>query len=94
MAKIFAITTKDNPYDPFDQFEQWYNFDTVKGYNSAGYLARLARTSDSLSPVENEQEIEAAIDDIIRLDFMDIYRKVTREVSDEEFEEWVSGEPA
>lgn len=87
MANIFALTTKDNPYDPFDQFPQWLNFDTIKGYNSAGYLARIATTSDALSPHENEQEIESAIDEIVRLDFMDIYRKASREVPDEELAE-------
>lgn len=75
MAKC-ALTTVDNPYDPFNQFDQWYNFDTNKGYNSCSYLDRIARTSDQLSDEENEQEIERAIDEIIKYDFMNIYKKV------------------
>ena len=50
-----ALTTVDNPYDPFTQPEAWYRFDEGKGYHSCSYLARIARTSDQLSDAENEQ---------------------------------------
>ena len=76
------LTTFDNPFDPFDQFDSWINFDMEKGYNSCAYLARIAFTSDSLSDAENEQEVERAIDEIIRYDFMNIYKKVVRESED------------
>ena len=72
-----ALTTVDNPYCPFDEFDQWYQFDCDKGYYSCSYLARIAATSDQLSDVENEEEIERAIDEIIKYDFMNIYKKVT-----------------
>lgn len=75
MAKC-ALTTTDNPYDPFEQFDSWYSYDMDKGYNSCAYLARIARTSDQLTDEENEREIERAIDEIIKYDFMNIYRKV------------------
>ena len=76
-----ALTTFDNPYDPFDQFPAWFRFDTDKGYNSCGYLDRIARTSDQLSEEENDQEIERAIDEIIKYDFMNIYKKVKRNLA-------------
>lgn len=78
-----AITTFDNPFDPFDQFDSWYQFDCDKGYNSCSYLDRIARTSDQLSDEENDQEIERAIDEIIKFDFLNIYKKVKREVKDD-----------
>lgn len=74
----FALTTFDNPYDPFDQFDSWYQFDTSKGYNTCCYLDRIAHTSDQLSDKENEAEIERAIDEIIKYDFMNIYKKVSQ----------------
>ena len=76
MATMCAITTKDNPYDPFNQFNEWFNFDVEKGYNSCAYLDRIAHTSDQLSDEENAEEIERAIDEIIKYDPFDIYRKV------------------
>lgn len=39
-----ALTTIDNPYDPFDQFTEWMLYDEEKGYHSTSYLGRIART--------------------------------------------------
>lgn len=72
----YALTTIDNPFDPFTQFSQWFAFDTDKGYNSCSYLDRVARTSDQLSETENSEEIERAIDEIIKYDFRNIYKKI------------------
>lgn len=75
MAKC-ALTTIDNPYDPFEQFDAWYMYDMDKGYSTCSYLDRIARTSNQLSDEETEKEIERAIDEIIRYDFQNIYKKV------------------
>ena len=74
----YAITTNDNPYDPFEQFTQWMMFDEQKGYHTCAYLGRIARTSDQFTDEENNHEIERAIDEIIKYDFMNIYKKVKR----------------
>lgn len=77
MASAF-ITTVDNPYDPCDQFDQWYQYDMDMGYNSCAYLDRIAKTSPALSDKENEQEIERAIDEIVRFDPLNLYAKVMK----------------
>lgn len=74
--KGVALTTIDNPFNPFTDFTKWFLYDIEKGYYSCAYLARIARTSDQLSDAENLNEIERAIDEIISLDFMGIYKKV------------------
>ena len=73
-----ALTTFDNPYDPFEQFSEWFLFDVEKGYNTCAYLDRIAHTSDQLSEEENDREIERAIDEIIDYDYAGIYLKVYR----------------
>lgn len=83
----FALTTFDNPYDPFEQFTQWFMFDEEKGYHTTAYLGRIARTSDQLSDEENNKEVERAIDEIIRYDFQNIYRKVTSKSETNEHKE-------
>lgn len=83
MRQQCMLTTVDNPFNPFEQFDSWFLFDVEKGYNSCAYLGRIARTSEQLSDEENDEEVERAIDEIIKYDFMNIYKKVKRQVSNE-----------
>lgn len=77
-----AITTIDNPFDPFDQFDEWLQFDTEMNYETCSLLDRVARTSDSLSDQENEQELERAIDEIILYDPANKYKKIKRDLKE------------
>lgn len=74
-----ALTTFDNPYDPFENFKEWFLFDEERGYHTTSYLGRIARTSDQFSDEENDEEIERAIDEIIRFDASSVYKKVKRQ---------------
>lgn len=73
------LTTIDNPFDPFTQFDEWYAFDESKGYHTCGYLARITKSSDELSEADEELAIELAIDEIVRINILGIYKKVTKE---------------
>ena len=72
------LTTIDNPFDPFTDFDNWYKYDTSKGYNTCSYLARIAHTSDQLPEAINQLEIEAAIDEICEINLTGLYRKVIK----------------
>ena len=61
------LTTLDNPYDPFEQFEEWNEFDQEKGYNTLSWLARIAETSLSMSPIEYAEATNEACKRIARL---------------------------
>ena len=78
MSSQCMLTTVDNPFDPFKDFASWYSFDMEKGYDSCGRLMRIAKISDDLTEKEENKEIERAIDEIIKYDFMDIFKKVTK----------------
>ena len=75
MAKV-RLTTFDNPFDPFKQFDSWFLFDVEKGHNTCSLLGRIARTSEQLSEEENDAETERAIDEIIKYDFENKYKKI------------------
>lgn len=71
-----ALTTVDNPFNPLQNFDEWFKFDEEKGYHSSSYLSRIAQINDEMSEEEALREIERAIDEIIKYDFMNIYKKV------------------
>ena len=72
------LSTVDNPYDPFKHFDDWLAFDESKGYFTCEYLGRIAKTSNELSDEEQGEEIEAAIDEIVKENILGIYKKVKR----------------
>ena len=80
------LTTFDNPFDPFEQFTSWFLFDVEKGYNTCSYLARIVQTYDDMTQKEVDEEVERAIDEIIKYDFLDIYKKVRRNDSNKAVE--------
>lgn len=87
----YRLTTKDNPFDPFTQYESWLNYDHLHYLEHGGVftdqlLARFARTSDELSDFEYNDEINDAITRIILVDPLDIYRRVRREIKEEQNE--------
>jgi hypothetical protein len=73
--KQVMLTTKDNPFNPFTQYEEWKAFDEDKGYFTNNYLARIVRTSNDLSEADQEAAINTAIDEIVELNILGIYRK-------------------
>lgn len=67
MTRIVALTTKDNPWNPFTDFESWDQYDRDKGYNTLSYVSRVANLNDSIPDSMKEKIEEEAIDEIIRL---------------------------
>ncbi len=72
------LTTVDNPFDPFTQFEAWFAWDVQAGYHTPGYLARIVVDSDELSEAELSQAIEDAIDEICEINVFGVYKKVSK----------------
>ena len=79
MANDCKLTTIDNPFDPFEQFDSWLMFDKEKGYNSCERLARIAEITDDMTQKEVDAENERAIDEIIKHDILNVYQKVIRQ---------------
>ena len=75
----YMITTTDNPHNPFTQFDEWYAFDESKGYHTCSYLARITRSAPDLSEVDDDLAQEQAIDEIVELNILGIYRKVSKD---------------
>ncbi len=69
------LTTSDNPYDYFKQFDEWLAFDRLNGYFTLEYLARIVKDAPDLSDEQENEEIESAIDKIIEWNG-DTYKKI------------------
>lgn len=78
--KRSMLTTVDNPFDPFENFKEWFAYDVAAGYNTSSLLARLTFTSNELSEVDQNIANELAIDEIVEENTSGLYRKVSKEV--------------
>lgn len=78
--RVAMLTTTDNPYDPFEDYANWEAFDAHLGYNTPGYLARIAIVADELPQSVQNREIEAAIDEIVEENIYGVHVKVVKEV--------------
>lgn len=81
-TKDYMLSTVDNPYNPFTEFEQWYEVDRELGHHTLALLARVTRTSDELSELDQSQAIDQGIATILAEDFAEIYIKVAEPSAD------------
>lgn len=78
--KNICLTTYNNPYDPFVDWDSWYRFDVNNGTDCCGYLSRMVdsileknpkidKTKDSFVDEETMDEIvEEAMKKIVKQD--------------------------
>lgn len=76
------LSTIDNPFNPFEDYSSWLMFDKEKGYDSAERLMRIAKLSDDMTQKEENEEIERAIDEIIKYDILNVYIKVSKTLNE------------
>ena len=73
-----TLSTTDNPYDPFKQYELWVGYDEKTcGYNTASLLARFAPVDPRETRAESIKITDEAIDRIIAAGFP-LYSPVTK----------------
>lgn len=78
------LTTKDNPFNPFTEYDNWKYFDeTSKHYNTEAYVAREVGMLDpDIGDEALADELITAFKEIIRLNDemgFDIYTMITRD---------------
>jgi hypothetical protein len=81
-AQEFMLTTVDNPFNPFTQFDEWFAYDLLLGHNTCSLLARVSVTSHGLSETDQDLAIDAAIDEIVSENVSGLHRKVAAPNSD------------
>lgn len=74
--KELMLSTFDNPFNPFTQFDEWYAFDSHKGYYCLERVARVLRTSDELSEADQVVAYNTAVMETVRVNETGMYKKV------------------
>lgn len=78
------LTTTDNPYNPFNNFDKWYAYDVLLARqqgrpNVCSYLARMARVSSRLPDKLYDKAVDSAIEEIVDRNITGKYKAVTEE---------------
>lgn len=81
--EVAMLTTIDNPYNPFTQYDEWYALDRQLGHYTPEYLARIAVVSDGLSPADEIDAINQAVNEIVSYNLNGLYCRVTEKNFDE-----------
>lgn len=84
MTENILLTTTDNPYNPFTNFDEWFSFDSMRARieqrpTICSLLARLTYCSPGIADEDNQQEIIDAINEIVEHNITGKYKKVTPE---------------
>lgn len=72
------LTTIDNPFDPFTQYDAWLAYDEQAGYYTNEYLARIANTDPTMTDKEIGDAIDSAMNEIIAIDPIGLYIRVEK----------------
>ena len=75
------ITTFDNPFDPFTDFNEWNSYDIQLGYNTCALIDRVFQSfseSNSNDEFEIEQERIEAMKRIVSL-MPNVYKLIKKE---------------
>lgn len=89
MAKIIKsmLTTVDNPYNPFDNFDDWYRYDQDHHHFCCERLAQVVDDSKDLTEIEEIVMTENAINYIVSNDLLGKYIKVQKLCEIDDYEE-------
>lgn len=67
------LSTPDNPYDPFKDFELWYAYDEEHGHHTSSYVARLTNSSDTFSEDQQQLAVNEAVRKIFTVNPQGMY---------------------
>ncbi len=72
------LTTIDNPYNPFTQWNAWWSYDHEYNHCTWELVDRFAYTSETLPQSINDRAIEEAMQLIIKEDYEQKYLIVNK----------------
>ena len=81
------ITTIDNPFSPYTQWDEWYAYDEQRGYCTCGLVAMFVETTNELGEQHETLNVYDAYRRIKNVDLMNLYVLVDSDNNRHEFDE-------
>ena len=79
--KLYLPTTMDNPFDPFTQWQRWWDYDHNMGYCTYEHLADIMCPSNELTDAEYTEAFEQACNTLVTWYHPhEVYRLVTQDM--------------
>lgn len=78
-----VVTTIDNPWNPFRDFDKWLAWDNHYHYDTTRWLASLVFTSSKLSDEQYSEDIVEAQNELVRLNPFGLHVKIYDYEADE-----------
>lgn len=75
------LTTVDNPFNPWTDYDEWLAYDEAHGYHTSALLARIVVTSDEISDADQLIAIENGIKEIISENVSGMHREISKNIS-------------
>lgn len=72
------LTTVDNPWNPFTNYDEWYAYDHSAGYDTPSLLARIANVSLDVSDPDFELSIDQAMQEVATENVSGMHRLVSK----------------
>lgn len=66
MLENCLITTADNPWNPYTNWDEWYRFDMQHGYDTCGRLSRLAPIAEFLPETIQNEILSDAMEQMLK----------------------------
>lgn len=77
------LTTADNVFNPFTDFDRWLEYDTEYKYNTCEWLSIFSKTSEHFDDFDYNEDISNAIDMFLMLNPSGIHYKLYENEADE-----------
>lgn len=61
MEDDILLTTLDNPFNPFTDWNAWYTYDTARGHNTCNLIGRHANPSEEVDDESAEQAMREIV---------------------------------
>jgi hypothetical protein len=72
------LSTSDNPFNPWTQWDEWLAHDMREQHHTLPYLARIIVSSDELSEADQDLAYDNAVSEILEENINGLYIKVAK----------------